>query len=287
MRHFQHGALAPNEASAAGGRLGEREVKSYFYSMPYHNSLDRLRHIMSELRTRCPWDKKQTIHTLRQLSIEEVYELADAINKEDWNGLKEEVGDILLHLVFYCLIAEEQQKFRFEDMVETICNKLVQRHPHIYASVTVQDDEEVKRNWEQIKLKEGKKSILGGVPSALPAVVKALRLQEKTKTVGFEWDHMSEVRAKVEEELEELDEAIDEKNQSAIEEEFGDLLFALVNYARFANVDPEAALEKTNQKFIRRFQGIESLANEQGKSLQGMSLAEMDAMWNEVKKTEH
>lgn len=242
---------------------------------------------MAELRTRCPWDRKQTIHTLRQLSIEEVYELADAINKEDWQGLKEEVGDILLHLVFYCLIAEEQEKFGFEDMIETICNKLVNRHPHIYASIKVETDEDVKRNWEQIKLKEGKKSILGGVPSALPAIVKALRLQEKTKTVGFEWEHITEVKAKVEEELDELYEAVDSKDQKAMEEEFGDLLFALVNYARFANIDPEAALEKTNQKFIRRFQGIESLANEQGKSLQGMSLAEMDAMWNEVKKAEH
>src|SRR6187399_1515919 len=211
--------------------------------MPYYNSLERLRHIMYELRTRCPWDKKQTIHTLRQLSIEEVYELADAINKEDWQGLKEEVGDILLHLVFYCLIAEEQQKFRFEDMIETICNKLVQRHPHIYASTVVESDEDVKRNWEQIKLKEGKKSILGGVPSALPAIVKALRLQEKTKTVGFEWEHIAEVRAKVEEEMDELYEAVDSNDPAAIEEEFGDLLFALVNYARFANIDPEAALE--------------------------------------------
>lgn len=255
--------------------------------MPYYNSLDRLRHIMSELRTRCPWDKKQTIQTLRQLSIEEVYELADAINSEDWPGLKEEIGDILLHLVFYCLIAEEQQKFRFEDMVETICNKLVNRHPHIYASTIVQTDEDVKRNWEQIKLKEGKKSILGGVPTALPAIVKALRLQEKTKTVGFEWEHISEVKAKVEEEMDELYEAVDSKDQNAMEEEFGDLLFALVNYARFANIDPEAALEKTNQKFIRRFQSIESMANKQGRSLQGMSLQEMDAMWNEVKKAEH
>ena len=253
--------------------------------MPYHNSLERLRHIMTELRNRCPWDKKQTVHTLRQLTIEETYELAGAITEEDWGGMKEEIGDILLHLVFYSLIAEEKGKFTFEDMVETICNKLVQRHPHIYASTVVQDDEEVKRNWEQIKLKEGKKSILGGVPEALPAIVKALRLQEKTKTVGFEWDTISEVKEKVDEEIGELYEAVAGGKQEEIEDEMGDVFFALINYARFAGVDPEAALEKTNRKFIRRFQGIESLASAQGKSLQGMSLAEMDAMWNEVKKS--
>ena len=253
--------------------------------MPYYNSLERLRHIMSELRNRCPWDKKQTVHTLRQLTIEETYELAGAITEEDWGGMKEEIGDILLHLVFYSLIAEEKGAFTFEDMVETICNKLVQRHPHIYASTVVQDDEEVKRNWEQIKLKEGKKSILGGVPDALPAIVKALRLQEKTKTVGFEWDNISEVKEKVDEEIGELYEAVAGGKQEEIEDEMGDVLFALINYARFAGVDPEAALEKTNRKFIRRFQGIESLASAQGRSLQGMSLAEMDAMWNEVKKS--
>jgi XTP/dITP diphosphohydrolase len=252
--------------------------------MPYHNSIERLRHIMTELRSRCPWDKKQTIQTLRQLTIEETYELAGAITEEDWPGLKEETGDILLHLIFYSLIAEEQQKFTFEDVIETICNKLVQRHPHIYASTVVQDDEDVKRNWEQIKLKEGKKSILGGVPAALPAMVKALRLQEKTKTVGFEWDDISQVKEKVDEEIGELYEAVDGGIQEEIEDELGDVFFALVNYARFAGVDPEAALERTNRKFIRRFQQIESMAAAQGRSLQGMSLSEMDAMWNEVKK---
>jgi XTP/dITP diphosphohydrolase len=239
---------------------------------------------MTELRSRCPWDKKQTIQTLRQLTIEETYELAGAITEEDWPGLKEEIGDILLHLVFYSLIAEEQHKFSFENVIETICNKLVQRHPHIYASTVVQDDEEVKRNWEQIKLKEGKKSILGGVPAALPAIVKALRLQEKTKTVGFEWDDISQVRDKVDEEIGELYEAVEGGMQEEIEDELGDVFFALINYARFAGVDPEAALEKTNRKFIRRFQQIEAMASEQGRSLQGMSLAEMDAMWTEVKK---
>ena len=259
---------------------------SYFYHMPYNNSMERLRHIMSELRNRCPWDKKQTIHTLRQLTIEETYELAGAITDEDWPGIKEEIGDILLHLVFYSLIGEEKGAFTFEDVVESICNKLVQRHPHIYSSTVVQDDEDVKRNWEQIKLQEGKKSILGGVPQALPAIVKALRLQEKTKTVGFEWDHIGQVKEKVDEEIGELYEAVEMGHQEEIENELGDVFFALVNYARFAGVDPEAALEKTNRKFMRRFQSIEALATEQGRSLQGMSLEEMDAMWNEVKKSE-
>jgi len=255
--------------------------------MPYYNSIERLRNIMAELRKSCPWDKKQTIDTLRQLTIEETYELAGAIIEGDWQGLKEESGDILLHIIFYALIAQEKGEFTFEDVIESICNKLVQRHPHIYSSTVVHDDEDVKRNWEQIKLKEGKKSILGGVPKALPAIVKALRLQEKTKTVGFEWNDISQVREKVDEELTELYEAVESGRQEAIEDEMGDIFFALINYARFAGVDPEAALEKTNRKFIRRFQGIEALAAEQGKSLQGMSLEEMDAMWNQIKKSEH
>lgn len=254
--------------------------------MPYYNSIERLRRIMTELRAGCPWDKKQTIDTLRQLTIEETYELAGAITEGDWQGLKEESGDILLHLIFYALIAEEKGEFSFDDVIESICNKLVQRHPHIYASTVVQDDEDVKRNWEQIKLKEGKKSILGGVPAALPAIVKALRLQEKTKTVGFEWDNIAQVKEKVDEELAELYEAVESGSQEAMEDEMGDIFFALINYARFAGIDPEAALEKTNRKFIRRFQGIEKLAAEQSISLQGMSLEEMDAMWNEVKKSE-
>lgn len=254
--------------------------------MPYHNSLERLRRIMLELRQSCPWDKKQTIESLRQLTIEETYELAGAITEGDWQGLKEESGDILLHLVFYALIAEEQQQYRFEDVLESICNKLVQRHPHIYASTHVESDEDVKRNWEKIKLKEGKRSILAGVPAALPAVVKALRLQEKTRTVGFEWEHIGQVRKKVDEELAELYEAIEERQQDHIEEEFGDVLFALVNYARFAKIDPEAALEKTNRKFIRRFQGMEKMAEQRGHNLPDMSLEEQDALWNEMKKSE-
>jgi len=255
--------------------------------MPYNNSIERLRRIMQELRTGCPWDRKQTIQSLRQLTIEETYELAGAITDEDWQGIKEESGDILLHLIFYSLIGAEQGQFDFEDVIESICNKLVQRHPHIYSSVVVQDEEDVKRNWEKIKLKEGKKSILSGVPKALPAIVKALRLQEKTKTVGFEWEHIDQVQAKVEEEMQELVEAVESGNQEDIEEEMGDVFFALINYARFAGVDPEAALEKTNRKFIRRFQKIEEKAASEGKILHGMSLEEMDAMWNEIKKQEH
>lgn len=254
--------------------------------MQYHQSIGRLRRIMDELREQCPWDKKQTIQTLRQLTIEETYELADAITREDWQGLKEEAGDILLHLIFYSRIASEQGQFTFDDVIETVCNKLVARHPHIYSSVQVENDEDVKRNWEQLKLKEGKKSILGGVPGGLPALVKALRLQEKTKTVGFEWDHIGQVKEKVDEEIQELYEAVDSGNAAHMEEEMGDVLFALINYARFAGVDPEGALEKTNQKFIRRFQQIEVLAAAQGRSLYDMSLAEMDALWNEVKQGE-
>lgn len=241
---------------------------------------------MDELREQCPWDKKQTIQTLRQLTIEETYELADAITREDWQGLKEESGDILLHLIFYSRIASEKGHFTFDDVIESVCNKLVNRHPHIYSNVSADTDEEVKRNWEQIKLKEGKTSILGGVPAGLPALVKALRLQEKTKTVGFEWDDISQVKAKVDEEIGELYEAVASGDQEHMEEEMGDVFFALINYARFAKIDPEGALEKTNQKFIRRFQQIEGMAAAAGKSLYDLSLQEMDDMWNTVKKGE-
>lgn len=254
--------------------------------MPYYNSIERLQQIMHKLRTRCPWDRKQTIETLRQLTIEETYELAGAITEGDWQGLKEESGDILLHLIFYSLIASEQGQYNFNDVIEAICNKLVKRHPHIYETTKVETDDDVKRNWEQIKLKEGKRSILAGVPDALPAMVKALRLQEKTKTVGFEWDHIEQVREKVDEEIAELYEAVEQQDQEAIEGEFGDVLFALINYARFSGIDPEAALEKTNRKFIRRFKGIEERAAADGKELHGMSLAEMDAYWNAIKAEE-
>lgn len=254
--------------------------------MAYNQSIQRLRRILDELRELCPWDKKQTIQSLRQLTIEETYELADAITKEDWKGIKEEAGDILLHLIFYSRIASEQGHFTFDDVIEGVCNKLVNRHPHIYSNIIATTDEDVKRNWEQLKLKEGKTSILGGVPDGLPALVKALRLQEKTKTVGFEWDHIDQVKAKVEEEMGELYEAVQSGNQTHIEEEMGDVFFTLINYARFANVDPEAALEKTNHKFIRRFKKIEMRASAAGKTLYELSLQEMDAMWNEVKKEE-
>lgn len=241
---------------------------------------------MDELRENCPWDKKQTIHTLRQQTLEEVYELADAITEHDWQAIKEELGDVLLHLVFYSRIGMEQGQFSFDDVVESICNKLVARHPHIYSTIQVADENEVKQNWEKLKLKEGKRSVLSGVPQSLPAVVKALRLQEKTKQVGFEWDQVSQVREKVDEEIGELYEAVASGISDRIEDEFGDVLFALVNYARFVGVDPENALERTNKKFIRRFQEVENLAAYKGKNLTEMTLDEMDALWNEVKKGE-
>jgi len=246
----------------------------------------RLVKIMDELRAQCPWDRKQTIHTLRSLTIEETYELVDAIDTEDWNGIKEELGDLLLHLLFYSKIGSEQQAFQLEEVINGVCEKLIHRHPHIYGDVKVADEEEVKRNWEQLKLKEGKgkKSVLEGVPTALPSIVKALRIQEKAKQVGFEWENKEAVWDKVEEESAELQEAIKTKDQSEIEAEFGDLLFSMVNYARFLHVDPETALERTNRKFIYRFQQMEKMAEAQGKLLASLSLEEMDAMWNQIKK---
>ncbi len=240
--------------------------------------------IMDELREQCPWDKKQTIQTLRPLTIEETYELADAITENDWKGVKEELGDIMLHLLFYAKIGSEQQQFTLQEVLEGISAKLIHRHPHIYGDVKVQDEEEVKRNWEKLKMKEGKKSVLGGVPTSLPAIVKATRIQEKAKQVGFEWDNKEDVWKKVQEEMEELQEAIETKTQEDVEEEFGDLLFSLANYARFLQVDAEGALEKTNKKFIRRFQEMESIAMASGKELSSMSLDEMDQIWNLVKQ---
>ncbi len=239
---------------------------------------------MDELREQCPWDKKQTIHTLRPLTIEETYELADAITGEDWKGIREELGDMLLHILFYAKLGSEQKQFELHDVINGICEKLIFRHPHIYGDVKVTDEEDVKRNWEKLKMKEGKKSILGGVPPSLPAVVKATRIQEKAKQVGFEWDNKEDVWKKVEEEIGELQEAIRLDSKEKIEEEFGDVLFSLVNYARFLQVDPEGVLEKTNKKFIYRFQQMESIAVTQGKKLEELSLTEMDAIWNEVKK---
>ena len=244
----------------------------------------RLVKIMDELREQCPWDKKQTIHTLRHLTIEETYELADAITDEDWKGIQEELGDMMLHILFYAKIGSEQKKFTLEEVINGICEKLIVRHPHIYGNVKVMDEEDVKKNWEKIKVREGKKSVLGGVPPSLPAVVKATRIQEKAKQVGFEWENKEDVWKKVEEEMNELQEAIQEKDQIHIEEEFGDVLFSLINYARFLQVDAEGVLEKTNKKFIKRFLQMESIAKVSGKSLTEMNLEEMDAIWNKVKK---
>jgi len=254
--------------------------------MDYSKSFERLRSIMDELREQCPWDRKQTIHTLQQQTLEEIYELNEVITNEDWKGIKEELGDLLLHIMFYSKIGSEQGQFDIGDVIEGICNKLVNRHPHIYGQVMVENDHDVRQNWEKIKQQEGKKSILSGVPSAMPALVKALRLQEKTKKVGFEWENTSQVQDKVNEEIQELYEAVESGNQKEIEEEFGDVFFALINYARFVKVDPERALEMTNKKFIRRFQSVEEMAAQEGKSLHDMTLWEMDALWNKVKATE-
>ncbi len=257
----------------------------------------RLVKIMDELREKCPWDKKQTIETLRQLTIEETYELADAISANDYKSIKEELGDLLLHIVFYAKIGAEKNEFTLDEVINGVCEKLIHRHPHIYGDVVVADDEEVKRNWEKLKLKEGKKSVLGGVPKALPSMVKAMRLQEKAKQVGFEWDNKEQVWEKVEEEMGELQEAIgnlqEAKNnnsssvvsrQLSVEDELGDVFFSLVNFARFLQVDAENALERTNKKFISRFTKMEAEALKDGKQLQDMSLEEMDAIWNRIKK---
>ncbi len=247
--------------------------------------------IMDELREKCPWDKKQTIDTLRPMTIEEMYELTDSITEGNWKGIKEELGDLLLHILFYAKIGAEKNEFTLTEVIDGISAKLVKRHPHIYGDadnggelVQVRNEEDVKHNWEKIKIKEGKTSVLSGVPPSLPAVVKAARIQEKAKKIGFEWDNPEDVWKKVEEEMGELQEAIGLKEQAKVEEEFGDLLFSLVNYARFLRVDAEGVLEKTNRKFIYRFQKMETIATERGKSLSDMSLAEMDAIWNEVKK---
>ncbi|MBP1653236.1 MAG: MazG family protein, partial [Bacteroidetes bacterium] len=232
----------------------------------------------------CPWDRKQTIHTLRQQSIEELYELADAITTSDWKSIKEELGDLLLHIVFYAKIGAEQGQFTMTDVINGICEKLIFRHPHIYGDVKAEDEDTVKQNWEKLKLKEGKTSVLSGVPVSLPALVKAMRLQSKAKTVGFEWDTTEQVWDKVKEEVQELEEVVATGNPDEIEGEFGDVLFSLVNYSRFLKIDAENALERTNKKFISRFQYIEKKAAEKGKSLDEMTLGEMDELWNEAKK---
>ena len=239
--------------------------------------------IMDELREKCPWDKKQTIDTLRPLTIEETYELTDAITDHNWQHIKEELGDVLLHILFYAKIGSEQQQFTLQDVIEAISTKLINRHPHIYGDTKVNDDEDVKKNWEQIKMKEGKKSVLSGVPGSLPAIIKATRIQDKAKQVGFEWDNKEDVWKKVEEEMSELQEAVAANDQQHIEEEFGDVLFSLANYARFLQIDAEGSLEKTNKKFISRFTYMEEEAARQGRSLYDMTLAEMDAIWNDSK----
>jgi XTP/dITP diphosphohydrolase len=244
----------------------------------------RLVTIMDELREKCPWDRKQTIQTLRQMTLEETYELTDAISEENWSSIREELGDLMLHLIFYAKIADEQQQFTITDVLHSISEKLIIRHPHIYGDVQVADDADVKRNWEKIKLKEGKKSVLSGVPKTMPALVKAMRLQEKAKQVGFEWEHKDQVWEKVEEEQAELKEAIEEGDPKKVEEEFGDLLFSLVNFARFLDVDAENALEVTNKKFIHRFTRMEEHALASGKELSSMTLTEMDALWNDIKQ---
>jgi XTP/dITP diphosphohydrolase len=251
-------------------------------------AFDRLLTIMNDLRENCPWDKKQTLESLRHLSIEEVYELSDAILGGDMQEIKKELGDIMLHLVFYARIASETNDFDIKDVLNGICNKLVNRHPHIYGDVDVNDENDVKRNWEQIKLKEGNKSVLGGVPVSLPALVKASRIQEKARGVGFDWEEKSQVWEKVEEEMQEFKAEFNVENDADIdhekaEGEFGDLLFSLINYARFININAEDALEKTNRKFIKRFQYLEDKARENGKNLHDMTLAEMDIFWNEAK----
>jgi MazG family protein len=244
----------------------------------------RLVNIMDELREKCPWDRKQTIQTLRTLSIEELYELTDAIISEDWPGIKEELGDLFLHLLFYAKIAKEQNRFSLEDVLNGISEKLIARHPHIYGDVIVNSEEDVKQNWEKLKLREGKKSVLSGVPVLLPAVVKAIRLQEKSRQVGFEWNNSQEVWEKVEEEKKELEEAVLTGDHDQIEEEFGDLMFSMINYARFLSVDAETALERTNRKFIHRFMKMEEAVGLSGKKMTDLSLSEMDTIWNTVKK---
>ncbi|MBK8601245.1 MAG: nucleoside triphosphate pyrophosphohydrolase [Flavobacterium sp.] len=247
-------------------------------------SFERLLTIMDELREKCPWDKKQTFESLRHLTIEETYELGDAILNHDLNEIKKELGDLLLHIVFYAKIGSETDSFDIADVCNDICDKLIHRHPHIYGDVVVADEEEVKQNWEKLKLKEGKKSVLEGVPAGLPALVKASRIQDKVKGVGFDWEEPHQVWDKVQEELSELQVEVAEGNQEKIEAEFGDVLFSMINYARFLNVNPEDALERTNKKFIKRFQYLESKASEVGKPLMDMTLAEMDVFWNEAKK---
>ncbi|WP_452220312.1 nucleoside triphosphate pyrophosphohydrolase [Lacinutrix salivirga] len=247
-------------------------------------AFDRLLTIMDELREQCPWDKKQTMETLRHLTIEETYELGDAILDNDLEEVKKEVGDLLLHLVFYAKIGSETNSFDIADVCNSICEKLIYRHPHIYGDVNVKDEEEVKSNWEKLKLKEGKTSVLEGVPKSLPALVKANRIQDKVAGVGFDWEQPEQVWEKVEEELQEFKDEVKANNRDAMESEFGDVLFSMVNYARFLKINPENALERTNKKFSKRFQYLEAKAKSLNKDLKDMTLGEMDVFWEEAKK---
>jgi XTP/dITP diphosphohydrolase len=248
------------------------------------DSFLRLVNIMDELREKCPWDKKQTIKTLRPLTIEETYELADAITEGDWKNIKEELGDLLLHIVFYSKIGAEEKQFTLPEVINGVCDKLISRHPHIYSDVKVNDEEDVKRNWEKLKLKEGKVSVLGGVPKGLPSMIKAIRIQEKAKQVGFEWENKDQVFEKIEEEINELKEVVETNELIKMEDELGDVFFSLINYARFLQIDADQALERTNLKFIKRFTRMEQAALNEGKQLAEMSLQEMDNIWNRIKK---
>ena len=250
-----------------------------------NNSIERLLQIMTELREKCPWDKKQTLASLRYLTIEEMYELSDAILEHNMPEIKKELGDILLHIVFYSQIAMENGDFDFADVVQGICEKLILRHPHVFGDVRVNDAEDVKINWEKIKLSEGRKSVLGGVPKSLPAMVKAFRIQEKVHGVNFDWENSSQVLEKIKEEIDEFEDEINQNNPAKMEEEFGDVLFSLINYARFLNINPEDALEKTNRKFIARFQKMEEFILSDKKSLTEMTLTEMDVYWEKAKKS--
>jgi XTP/dITP diphosphohydrolase len=248
-------------------------------------AFERLLTIMDELREKCPWDKKQTIESLRHLTIEETYELSDAILDKDTINIKKELGDVLLHIVFYARIASETREFTITDVINSLCEKLITRHPHIYGDVKVENEEQVKENWEKLKLKEGNKSVLSGVPKSLPALIKASRMQEKARAIGFDWEKPEQVWEKVQEEINEFKHEVDTKvSKEKMEEEFGDVLFSLINYARFMEINPEDALEKTNRKFIKRFQYLESEAAKAGKQLSDMTLAEMDVYWNKAKE---
>jgi XTP/dITP diphosphohydrolase len=247
-------------------------------------AFERLLDIITELREKCPWDRKQTIESLRYLTIEETYELSDAIIDNDMEEVKKELGDLIMHVVFYAQIGFERKEFSIDDVLNSVCDKLVRRHPHIYGDVEAHDEEDVKRNWEQIKLAEGKKSVLEGVPKSLPAMVKANRIQEKARGIGFDWDKQEQVWDKVKEEMQELQTEIENgADHARIEDEFGDVLFSMINYSRFIGVNPEDALERTNKKFIQRFQYLEEKAAEQGKKMADMTLGEMEAIWQEAK----